>query len=57
MLQGDIDGVMAIGFEVTQQVLNRKKIEANEEKLNFVIDASELGTWEYDIINEKVILL
>ncbi len=53
---GQIDGVMAIGFEVTTQVLARQKLESNEVKLNIVIDASELGIWEYDIKTEERII-
>lgn len=47
--QGNVDGIMAVGSEVTEQVMARKHIEANEEKLNIVINASELGTWELDL--------
>ena len=47
--KGEIDGVMAVGAEVTEQVLINKQIEANEEKLNVVIKASELGTFELDL--------
>lgn len=46
---GQINGIIAISFEVTQHVATRKKIEVNEERLNVVIDASELGTWEYQV--------
>ena len=47
--QGKIDGIMAIGFNVTQQVLAHKKVEKNEEKLNIVISARELGVFEINI--------
>ncbi len=30
-------------------MLSRQKIEVNEEKLNIVINASELGMWEYNL--------
>ncbi len=51
---GKIDGVMAVGIEVTPQVVINKKIKANEEKLGIVIDASELGTWELNIVTGEV---
>jgi len=47
--RGKIDGMMAVGIEVTDQVLARRKIEANEENLNIVISASRLGTWELNL--------
>jgi PAS domain S-box-containing protein len=40
---------MLVGADVTEQVLSHKKIESNEEKLNIVIDASDLGTWELNV--------
>ena len=52
---GKIDGIMPVGFDVTEHVLSRQKIEANEEKLNIVINASELGIWEYNIKTTDVI--
>jgi PAS domain S-box-containing protein len=47
--EGKIDGIMAVGIEVTQQVMVNKKIEASEIKLGIVINASELGTWELNL--------
>ncbi|NNF18296.1 MAG: PAS domain S-box protein, partial [Flavobacteriaceae bacterium] len=51
---GNIDGIMAIGIDVTEQVLARKKVEANEEKLNLIINASDLGFWELNLKNDDV---
>jgi PAS domain S-box-containing protein len=52
-----INGIMAVGVEVTQQVISRQVLEklieeqkASEETLNIIIDASELGTWELDLV-------
>ncbi|MEO5583401.1 MAG: PAS domain S-box protein, partial [Saprospiraceae bacterium] len=46
---GVIDRVMAVGSEVSEQVAAHKIIEASEEKLNIVIDASELGTYALNL--------
>ncbi len=43
---GTIEGLIATGFEITEQVLGHKKIKASEQKLNIAIEGSELGTWE-----------
>ncbi len=51
---GNIDGIIAVGSEVTEQMLAHKKIELSEEKLNIVIDASRLGTWEWDLVNNRM---
>ncbi|SFA87733.1 PAS domain S-box protein [Algoriphagus aquimarinus] len=52
--EGIIDGIIGIGHDVTDQVMAHKKIEANEEKLTMVIDASELGTYEFNIKTKKL---
>jgi PAS domain S-box-containing protein len=46
---GTISGVVAIATEVTEKIEARKKIEQNEERLNVIIEASELGTWELNL--------
>ncbi|MFZ7114708.1 MAG: ATP-binding protein [Bacteroidota bacterium] len=51
---GTISGVLVIASDVTEQVLVRKKIEENEARLNIVIDASELGTWELNVKTKQV---
>jgi PAS domain S-box-containing protein len=53
---GVINGIITIGFEVTRQVIARKEIEESEEKLNVVILASELGTWELDLKTDEISL-
>ncbi len=44
---GKVTGIIATATEVTQQVMARKKLEESEQRLNVVIEASELGTWEF----------
>ncbi|MEO8770068.1 MAG: PAS domain S-box protein [Ferruginibacter sp.] len=53
--EGNIDGIMTVGTEVTDQVAAHKKVEKNEEKLNVVIDASELGTFELDLTSDALV--
>ena len=47
-----ISGIMITVNDVTDRVEARLKIEENEERLNIVISASELGIWEYDLKTE-----
>ncbi|MFC5626032.1 PAS domain S-box protein [Algoriphagus winogradskyi] len=49
---GEINGIISIGHDVTEQVIAHKKIEASEEKLTMVIDASELGTFDFNVKNK-----
>lgn len=58
---GSISAIMAVGVEVTNQVLSRRKLEQllseqriTQEKLNIIIDASELGTWELDLLTDRI---
>ena len=51
---GDIDGVITIGHIVTDQVLAHKKVEASEEQLTMVIEASELGIYDFNLQNRKL---
>ncbi|MES2574780.1 MAG: PAS domain S-box protein [Bacteroidota bacterium] len=43
---GKISGIIVTVTEVTEKVEARKKTEQNEQRLNIIVEASELGTWE-----------
>jgi PAS domain S-box-containing protein len=44
-----IAGVLAMGYEVTEQMMSRKRILVAEERLRIAVDASGLGTFESNI--------
>lgn len=46
---GSVSGILVTANDVTEKVEARLKVEESEEKLNVVINASELGTWELDL--------
>jgi PAS domain S-box-containing protein len=46
---GSISGVIVAVTEVSEKVEARKKTEQNEERLNIVVEASELGIWELNL--------
>lgn len=46
---GEISGIIVTVTEVTEKVEARKKTELNEERLNIIVEASELGTWELNV--------
>lgn len=46
---GTISGIIVTATEVTEKVEARRKTELNEQKLNIIIEASELGTWELNV--------
>jgi PAS domain S-box-containing protein len=49
-----ISGIIVTVTEVTEKVEARKKTEQNEQRLNIIVDASELGTWELNVITKEV---
>src|SRR5262249_19442681 len=46
--QGRVDGVVIFAHEVTELVAARSRVAAAEERLRLALDASDLGSWEYD---------
>lgn len=52
--EGKISGIIVTVTEVTEKVLARKKTEQNEERLNIIVEASELGTWELNVKTKEL---
>jgi PAS domain S-box-containing protein len=46
--EGDINGVYVTCTETTQKVINFKQLEESKNQLEFAIEATELGTWDYN---------
>lgn len=49
-----VSGVIITVNDVTEKVEARMKSEESEKRLNIVIDASELGTWEWNIKTDEM---
>lgn len=49
-----VTGIFIEGHDVTEEVIAKRRMEENEEKLNIVINASELGTWELNLKTKEV---
>lgn len=52
---GEISGIIVTATDVTEKVEARKKTEQNEERLNIVVEASELGTWELNVKTKEAV--
>ncbi len=55
-IRGDldnIDGVLVVCTETTEKVTNLKKLEETNNQLAFAIEATELGTWDYNPFTNK----
>ena len=51
---GSISGIIVTVTEVTEKVEARKKIEQNQERLNIIVEASGLGTWELKLKTKEL---
>lgn len=51
---GTVSGILVTVNDVTEKVEARIKLEESEKKLNMVIDASGLGTWELNLKTRAV---
>jgi len=49
-----ISGIIITVNNVTEKVETRLKVEESEQRLNLVIDATELGTWELNIQTDEM---
>ncbi|MEJ7778541.1 MAG: PAS domain S-box protein [Daejeonella sp.] len=54
-LENNIDGILVFGFEVTQQVLSKKKIQESQERLNLAVEYTDAGVFDTDLVTEKTI--
>ncbi len=50
-----INGIMAIGFDVSQQVIARKKVEEAEQKSRLAINSAELGVYEIEYATNQMV--
>lgn len=50
---GKQGGVLVVCVETTEKVLNHKALIESEDQLRFAIDATELGTWDYNPATNK----
>ncbi|MEO6549786.1 MAG: PAS domain S-box protein [Ferruginibacter sp.] len=50
---GEVGGVLVTVIETTEKVNNLKKLAESNDQLNFAIEATELGTWEYNPLTNK----
>lgn len=46
--EGQHAGILVTCTETTQKVANLKRLEESEDRLRFAIEATELGTWDYN---------
>lgn len=47
--QGEVDGVLALGVDVTEQVRARQAVQESQQRLELAQQAGQIGTFEWDI--------
>ncbi len=52
---GSFEGYIGACMDIHEQIMYNDYLQVNEEKLNVVIEASELGTWELDLRTKEPI--
>ena|GEM_PF-5274552 len=50
-----VNGIMVVAYEVTEQVISRKRIEDAEERLRLAVEAGELAIYDYNLVTGKVV--
>jgi PAS domain S-box-containing protein len=51
---GKIDGIMVFSYEVTEQVLTRKKVEESESRLRQALESGEMATWSINMLTNEL---
>jgi PAS domain S-box-containing protein len=45
---GGVEGIFVLAVDITERVANRRVLEQSEERLRLALEAAEIGTWEWD---------
>lgn len=53
--EGEVSGIMVTANDVTERVEARKKVEDAETRLRLATEATELATWELDLLTGDII--
>lgn len=51
---GRVSGVLVLASDVTEQVIAKKRLIDNEERLTIATETLGLGTWEYDPVHDTI---
>lgn len=51
---GEFEGFIGACMDIHEKVVAQQQMKENEEKLNIIIEASELGTWELNLKTSEV---
>jgi len=46
--RGEVEGIFVLAVDLTDRVLSRRAVEMSEERLRLAQEAAQIGTWEWD---------
>lgn len=53
---GQTIGIINTALDITELVLTKRKVIETKEHLAFALNAAEIGTWSFDLLNKTVML-
>ncbi|GAB3512749.1 PAS domain S-box protein [Emticicia fontis] len=53
--KGESIGIIISGYDITEQIHTRKKMEELEERMRLAVDASNIGIYDYNILTGEVL--
>lgn len=54
-LNGNVTSILVVGNDVTDKVIARRRIEELEERSRLAIEAAEIGTYEFNYVDQSLI--
>ncbi|MEO6219387.1 MAG: PAS domain S-box protein, partial [Ginsengibacter sp.] len=52
--RGKTEGITGVAVKITENVNAKKKLQESEESYMTIVNASNLGLWDYDVLNDKI---
>ena len=52
--EGVFEGYIGACMDVHEMIIHQIKLKEDDERLNIIIDASELGTWEFNLLTKEI---
>lgn len=49
-----VSGIMQVGYEVTEQIEARDRLQKSQERLQLALKAGNMGVWDWDIAGKRI---
>jgi len=51
----EVIGIIISGYEVTEQIIARRKVEELEERMRLAVDVSNIGIYDYNLLTNEIV--